>query len=319
MTGDQPVVPPISAIVLTQNEAKTIARCLESLDACVTEILVVDSGSTDETLRIAMEHGASVFEHPFANYAEQRNWAQSNLPLTNEWIFHVDADERVDSTLAAWLRGEFARIVVDKPQVTGFLVRRRIRFLNRDILHGGVYPTYHCRLFKRDAGWCEPRLYDQHFVVAGDLERAPGDLIEDNGSDVIAWCQKHLRWAELEARELRSARSYEAGVDTRAHRLRGRASGNPLERRRWLRESIYGKAPRLWRAWFYFGYRLFVRLGFLDGWRGIVYHLLHGLWFRLVVDTILMSGDDNNRDDNPAASTELSEEWRSSAAPDSHA
>src|SRR5258706_3410149 len=88
-------VPLVSVIVLTYNEQANLPDCLESLRGLDCEVFVVDSGSADRTLEIAREYRAQIAEHPFENYAAQRNWAQRNLPVACDWLLHLDADERL--------------------------------------------------------------------------------------------------------------------------------------------------------------------------------------------------------------------------------
>ena len=99
---------PISTIVLTYNEAKNIRPCLQSVHDWSDEVFIVDSGSTDDTVAIAKDYTDKIYTHPFDNYAAQRNWAQENLPVGNEWIFHLDADERVSGELVSQLKEIFS-------------------------------------------------------------------------------------------------------------------------------------------------------------------------------------------------------------------
>src|SRR4029077_14152219 len=129
---------PISVIVLTLNEEANIAPCLETIVDWAGEVFIVDSGSTDRTLNIISHYEAQVVHHPFENYSRQRNWAQASLPLTHQWVFHIDADERLYPQLICKLRQLFATGRVE-PATAGFLVRRLIHFLGRPITHGGIY------------------------------------------------------------------------------------------------------------------------------------------------------------------------------------
>ena len=92
---------PVSVVVLTHNEERNLATCLESLTEWATEIFVVDSGSTDRTLEIAARYGGIVVEHPFDTHAKQWNWALENLPLSTEWVLALDADQHVTPALRA--------------------------------------------------------------------------------------------------------------------------------------------------------------------------------------------------------------------------
>lgn len=268
---------PISVVVLTYNEENNIRECLESLGSWAGEVFVVDSGSSDRTLEIVEGFTAKLYHHPFFNYSCQRNWAQDNLPLTYDWVFHVDADERVTPGLVAGLRSFFAGNLDDA--YDGILVRRRIQFLGRPILHGGVYPTYHCRVFRHSKGRCEDREYDQHFLADGPAYKLDADLIEVTASSLGSWTARHNRWAAMEATHLLNS-----GAVNRGRTVQPMLIGSPLQRRRWLRASVYERSPVFLRALIYFLQRYFLRAGFLDGTPGLIYHVLHGFWFRFYVD-----------------------------------
>ena len=270
---------PVSVIVLTHNEAANIARCLESVREWASEIWIVDSGSTDNTLEMAKAYTDRITHHPFENYSLQRNWAQENLDLGQSWVFHLDADEAVSPSLLAELTAFFQR--ADLPLLHGALVRRRILFLGRELRHGGLYPTYHCRLFRKEHGRCEDRNYDQHFVVDGTLARLEADIVENTAPTLYDWTCRHARWARFEASE---AKETEQGGGSPGGRIQSNLLGNPIQRRRWAKQSLYRRAPIFLRAFMYFFYRYILRGGFLDGVPGLIYHVLQGFWFRFYVD-----------------------------------
>jgi glycosyltransferase involved in cell wall biosynthesis len=268
---------PISAIVLTYNEEANIEACLQSICGWVGEVFVVDSGSTDATLDIVQRYTDQIVKHPFENYARQRNWAQDNLPLAHDWVFHIDADERATPELVESLCQFFASAEPEK--IDGLLMSRRSVFFGRAIMHGGHYPAYHLRVFRRNRGRCEDRLYDQHFVANGPTQQIRGDLIDIMTSDLAVWTTRHARWGVLEAQEQITPRTENSGQQVIAQ-----AYGNPIERRRWLRTSVYARAPIFVRAFGYFFYRYVVRMGFLDGMEGLIFHFLHGCWYRFYID-----------------------------------
>lgn len=272
---------PVSVIILTHNEEKNIKACLDSITGLVDEIFVVDSGSTDQTLSIVEGFTNHIYHHSFENYSVQRNWAQENLPIKTEWIFHMDADERCTSRLAKALQVYFA----DKDRtsaIAGLMVRRRIEFLGRHIKHGGLYPTYHCRMYKKQLGKCEDRAYDQHFVVEGSLDIVPADLTEVTASSLESWTARHNRWAQMEAKYLLDRDQISTKNNIKPDLL-----GSPIQRRRWFRVSILERTPLFFRSFLYFFYRYFLRGGFLDGKEGLIYHVLHGFWFRFYVDSCI--------------------------------
>lgn len=275
---------PISVIVLTFNEERNIGPCLDSLRAWAGEIFVVDSGSTDQTLDIARQTTDKIVSHPFENYAKQRNWAQANLPLSYEWVFHVDADERVTPGLAAALKTFFEHLPDD---VDGLLVRRRIEFLGRHMRYGGIYPTYHCRIFKRSKGCCEDREYDQHYLVDGKTDRLEADLTEVTATTLPSWTARHNRWAQMEANHYYQLDQQVETAKNGKNRVEGKLGGTVIEQRRYMRASVYGKAPIFLRAFVYFVARYLLLGGFLDGTPGLIYHTLHGFWFRFYTDAVL--------------------------------
>ncbi|MGZ4817450.1 MAG: glycosyltransferase family 2 protein [Terriglobales bacterium] len=264
----------VSVVILACDEERNLPDCLASLQGLACQLFVVDSGSTDRTREIAAAAGAVVVEHPFENYSAQRNWAQHNLPLQADWVLHLDSDERLTPELVAEIN---STLRTPPAGVDGFLFRKRTVFMGRWIRHGGHYPAYHLRLFRKDRGSCEQRLYDQHFVVPGKTVALRHDYIDVLTSDLDQWTLRHLRWAELEAREA-------FGGERDANRVSGDAFGNPIQRRRWLRESFYGRWPLFVRPFLYWIYRYIFRLGFLDGRQGLVFHFLQGCWFRLMID-----------------------------------
>ncbi|MBC7795125.1 MAG: glycosyltransferase family 2 protein [Clostridia bacterium] len=267
----------LAIVVLTYNEELNLPDCLASLKALDAHVTVVDSGSTDNTVTIAKNWGATVISHPFENYAKQRNWAQENLSVKPDWIFHIDADERLTPELAR----DIANVVTDPPDgIVAFMTSRREIFFDKWIKHGGLYPTYHMRLFKFGHGHCENRLYDQHFVAHGPSRKLSGDLIDVLTSDLTTWTTRHARWAEAEARQL--TQHHDGGE------VEPKLFGSPIERRRWLRHKLYERMPLFVRPALYFGYRYIGRGGFLDGREGFVYHVLQGAWFRFLVDSHVM-------------------------------
>jgi glycosyltransferase involved in cell wall biosynthesis len=267
----------VAAIVLTFNEERNLPECLESLTGWVTQLFVVDSGSTDRTVAIAREFGAEVLQHPFETYGAQRNWALDHAPVTTPWVLNVDADERITPEL----RDSIVRAVAaDAAEVTGYMMSRRTMFMGRWIRHGGHYPAWHLRLFRTGRGRCEERLYDQHFFSDGQTKKLHGDLIDTLTPNLATFSIRHVRWAQLEADE-QSDRSTSPG------RVRGRlVGGDAITTRRWLRER-YARLPLFVRPLLYFLYRYIVRGGFLDGREGLVFHFLQGFWYRFLVDAVL--------------------------------
>jgi hypothetical protein len=188
-------------------------------------------------------------------------------------VLHLDADERLTPELVSEMQSVLRQA---PPDVNGFLLRKRTMFMGRWMKHGGHYPAYHLRLFRTGRGRCEDRLYDQHFLVDGRVVQLDHDYIDVLTSDLQTFTVRHARWAALEAAELQRA--------SRPDQVRASPLGHAIERKRWLRVGVYGRAPLFARAFGYWVYRYFLRRGFLDGTEGLIFHFLQGCWYRFLVD-----------------------------------
>ena len=270
----------LAAIVLTKNEERDLPACLEGLEGLATEVYVVDSGSTDRTVAVAEEHGARVFSHSFINYATQFNWAVDNVPSAAEWVLRIDADERIGDRLREALVSALREAPGD---VTGFEFARRVRFLGRELRYGDTYPVWLLRVWRRGEGRCEDTWMDEHIVLRqGKVRRVQGDLIHDIPKELTEWTAKHNWYA---SRECQDITSHEA-----AAALEGQAGT-----KRWLKQNVYLRFPLFYRAMFYWFYRYFLKLGFLDGRQGLVYHFLQGFWYRFLVDAKLYEAGAGSR------------------------
>jgi glycosyltransferase involved in cell wall biosynthesis len=272
--------PPITAIIPTYNEEANLRACLQSLSGWIGEIIVVDSGSTDATTAIAEQYGALVVRHPFETHARQWAWALENLPCSHDWILGLDADQRVTPELRAEIVRLFTEDAATLPLTDGFYVKRRQIFRGRWIRHGGYYPKYLLKLVRRQRVCIDSNDFlDHHFHIRGRTAKLRNDLIEENRKEdnIEFWIEKHVRYATLLAREERARRVDDAAPISPSLR------GNPDQRALW-QKRLWWTLPRYARPFLYFAYRYFVRLGFLDGREGLIFHFLHACWFRLLVD-----------------------------------
>ncbi|MGH7470260.1 MAG: glycosyltransferase family 2 protein [Longimicrobiales bacterium] len=274
---------PITAIVLTRDEQANLPACLDSLSGWVQRMVIVDSGSVDATCQLARERGAEVIAHPFESHTRQWRWALDHVAQGADWVLGLDADQAVSPELRASITRLFVGPDGRLERYHGFYVNRRQIFRGRWIRHGGYYPKYLLKLFRVAHVQLDPAdLMDHHFQVAGPTARLSGDLIERNRKeeDISFWLQKHIRYAELLAREEQLRR---AGATAY---LAPAWFGSPDQRVVWLKRRWY-TLPRYWRAAGYFFYRYLLRLGFLDGREGFVFHALQAFWLRLIVDVQL--------------------------------
>lgn len=266
----------IHAIVLTLNEASHIERCVESIRAHVSSITVIDSGSTDETVALAVSLGANVIYNTFVNHAQQLNFGLDAVAGSGDWILRIDADEVLDPESTHSLLQAIAEVGDD---INGVLVQRRIHFMGRRIRFGGIEPSWQLRLWRNGRGRCEQRWMDEHVVVDGGVARSRVILSDINLRSLTWWVTKHNGYASREAVEVLNARH---GF-TKRNALAGQMSKQAAFRR-FMKERVYARLPSGARALAFFVYRYFFRLGFLDGREGFYFHLFQGLWYRSLVD-----------------------------------
>lgn len=264
---------PISVIILTLNEEVNLEQCLKNIAKRVDEVIVVDShNTTDKTLEIAKKYGAKTVRHKFINQSQQFNWALDNVDIKNEWVLRLDADELVTPEL--WKELE-EKLSETPKEVTGFYIKRRVYFMGRWIKHGGYYPTWILRLFRKEKARSEEREMDEHIILLeGRTEKLKHDFVDDNQNNLEWWTNKHNNFSTREVEAVLHERDIQC--------LRGQAG-----RKRWIKERMYLKLPMFCRIFLYFTYRYVFRLGFLDGKEGFIFHFLQGFWYRFLVDAKL--------------------------------
>jgi glycosyltransferase involved in cell wall biosynthesis len=271
---------PVSVIILTYNEGHNIEKCLKSVYKWTEAILIVDSHSTDRTVEIASKYTDKIYQHPFETQAQQFNWALDNLPLVTDWIMRLDADEMVTPELSDEIHDILHTLPSD---VNGLYLKRRVYFGGKWIKHGGYYPTWLLRIFRRGKGRCEDRLMDEHIVVTeGKAVQLKNDIIDYNRKGLSFWIDKHNRFATREMLEILAEGSGNHNSNNMS--VNASSAGFQQSRKRWLKNNVYLEFPLFLRAFLYFIYRYFFRLGFLDGKEGLIFHFLQGFWYRFLVD-----------------------------------
>jgi glycosyltransferase involved in cell wall biosynthesis len=188
-------MPPISATIIARNEAGHIARAIRSLDSA-DEVLVVDSGSTDRTVQIALELGARVIVHPWEGFASQKNFASREA--AHDWILSLDADEELNEdarlAVAEWKNSE--------PAASAYQFARRARFLGRWILHSGWYPDPKIRLFdRREARW-EGDYVHESVVTEKRVETLNGEILHYTVDSLSDHRRRIEFYTDLAAREM---------------------------------------------------------------------------------------------------------------------
>lgn len=263
----------ITAVILAYNERLHIERAIRNARLYASHIFVVDSHSTDNTAQIASDLGAQVVQHDFVNFSEKLNWALQNLPITTPWVLRQDSDEYLSEQLIEEIK---QRVANAPDEVSGFTSHRKIIFLGREMKHG-MPSTTMLRLFRHGRATCESRLLDEHMMVSsGRVETLKGDFYDDNLNDLTWWTSKHNGYASSEAiilldMEYGLSRANATDIEEHSQKIRNK-------------KLRYVRMPLFWRAAAFFAYRYFLRLGFLDGKEGFLWHFLQGWWYRTLAD-----------------------------------
>jgi glycosyltransferase involved in cell wall biosynthesis len=151
----------ISAVIITYNEERRLEDALRSLRGLAREVVVVDSRSSDGTVRLAKKYGCRVFTRDWTNYADQKNFG--NAKASSSWILSLDADERVSPELKA----EILALPEGDPGCAGYSIPRLVRYLGRWIRHSGWHPDRRVRLFRRGAARWEGEFVHEKLVLDG--------------------------------------------------------------------------------------------------------------------------------------------------------
>lgn len=185
----------ISATLITLNEEENLPRALASLSFC-DEILIVDSGSSDRTVEIARDLGATVVVHDWDGYETQKNFAASEA--VNHWILALDADEE----LSPLLRAEIERLAAEEPRFDAYDFPRRACYLGRWIRGGGWYPDRKIRLYdRRRARWVGEYVHER-VICNGAVGSLRGDLLHYTCNSIEDHARRIDRYTTLAAREL---------------------------------------------------------------------------------------------------------------------
>ena len=265
----------ITAIILTRNEKDFIEECIRSISNVAKRIVVVDSYSDDNTVELAKNMGAEVFQHEFFNYSKQYKYAVKIANVQTKWILRIDADERLTTESAEELN--LLCNMNEDSDVTGIVLRFYNMFLGRPMYHGGMYPWKKLSVYKTGVGDIEDRNMDEHIILSsGKTVEAKKDSQHLAFRGLTFFTNKCNWYSTREAMdyfEQRKVNNKNASLKTR------------------IKMSVYYKLPLGFRSWAYYVYRYYVRLGFLDGKEGKIFAFLHAYWYRFLVDAKIYEHD----------------------------
>lgn len=261
-----------TAIIMTKNEEKNIVPCLESIRGFAKRALVIDCGSTDKTVELALQNGADVVFHEFEYYAKQFNWSIQNGDIDTEWIIRLDADERFTPELNKELEEIIAR---NEDNVNGVILEADYFFLGRCIKHG-MRKKRKMMLFKTAYGCIEDKRRDAHSILSqGVAVQANNPFLHYDFKDLDSYIRRYNWYA---TREMMDYIDYTRGQTV------GKTTDSHIQKQRQKKYGIYYKTPRFLRAWLWFLYIYIFKLGFLDGKEGFLFFFFECYWYRMLVD-----------------------------------
>ncbi len=230
----------LSVCIITFNEEKNLARCLESIKKIADEIVIVDSGSTDETLDVAKKYKTKIYERRFDNYANQKNYAV--VRADGEWVLSLDADEVVTPELAEEITG--AILVKD---VNGYLIPRKNIIFGSEIKHTRWSPDKHVWLFRRGKGKWKGEVHEE-VEVEGWVAELKNPKVHFSYETITDFLNMINRYTDMISEE---------------------------ENKKGRRFSYF---MLFFTPTLSFFRRFFYKQGYLDGWRGFILSYLMALY-----------------------------------------
>lgn len=262
----------LTAIILTKNEEKNITKCISSIKSIAKRIVVIDSYSNDNTVKLAKAMGAEIFFNPFKNYATQFNWGLDNLNINTEWILRIDADEEFTEELCEEINCILPTI---ENEITGLTINLRVIFMGKWLKHGGMYPWKLLRIFRKKYGRIESRNMDEHVELSqGIISSLKNDFIHHDFKNLEYWTHKHNWYSNREVKD------YFENLEMPDESMKNKWAMN----KRIMKNGVYYKLPKFFRAHLFFIYRYYFKFGFLDGTEGKIFHFLQAYWYRFLID-----------------------------------
>ncbi|NJK48338.1 glycosyltransferase family 2 protein [Candidatus Gracilibacteria bacterium] len=260
----------ISIYILTYNEEIDIAPCIESA-LLSDDIIVVDSFSTDRTVEIASRYPVRVVQHKFESHGKQRTWMLESIPTKHEWVYILEADERMTPELF-----QECLKASKNQEIIGYYVAERVMFMEKWIRYSTQYPRYQMRLFKKEKVWFTDYGHTEREVCEGTT----GFLQETYphytcGKGLNRWIDKHNRYSTDEAKE--TLRQLQSGNVNWRDLIFGKSE---VERRRALKDLSLRLPFRPLLRWFYM---YFFLGGILDGRAGFAWCTLQAFYEYLIL------------------------------------
>jgi len=271
----------ITALIITKNEEIHIERCINNIKKLVSDVLIIDSFSNDNTIEIAKKLNIKFIQNKFINHAKQFNFGLSQLSQDTDWVLKIDADEILTSSLIAEIKNKLPQL--DK-NINGIYIKRHLVFQDTLIKYGRLSPVRLLRLFRFQKGKCDNRWVDEKIKVEGKTVQFKEYIIDQNLKSLSEWIRKHDRYSSAEALNYLLIKYNSSFNNIEQSQLNFETLSVVSLKSR----NLYAKLPLIIRAFIIFSYRYFFCLGFLHGKAGLIYFFLQSLWYRILVDAKIL-------------------------------
>ena len=263
----------VSIMIPTLNESLHLKRLLPLLKKLNIPFFVLDSYSSDDTVSLAKRFGGSVIQGQWQTFSEKLNFGLKKNPYHSRWIIRIDADEYFDQNFIKFLKSDTIKNIAD--DVDGIYINRKLYFMGQWMRHGGIYPGKIIRIMRPGRVSFEHKILDEHVEVK-NFEVIDFDIIDNPLYDLTHWLQKHIRYAE----------AYRYGYFSKkfSSRVAPKKGQSPIKA---FLQNFFLKSPLFLRCFMYWFYRYFLKCGFLDGVRGLIYISLQAFFYRFLIDALI--------------------------------
>ena len=266
----------VGIILLVYNEEIHLKRCLDNLLLLTSNIYVVDSYSNDKTVDILNEYGINFVQNTFINHSNQLNFAIKNFPYKTNYIIRIDSDELLSLELIQEIKT--SKLLDSTSDISGFYIKRKVKFLNKTLNYGNINPIWLLRLWKIGKGVCDDKLMDEKIIVSDqNTAKLQNIIIDNNLNNLTWWTHKHNNYSNREALEI---------LNNKYLITKNSFKGDyySIDFILFLLKSFYNKMPIFLRSFLLFFYSYFLKLGILDGIPGFIWNVLQVFWYRYLVD-----------------------------------
>jgi len=263
----------LTVLILTYNEEIHIQRCIKSVYKFAEQIIIIDSYSNDQTLKLCKKYNKKIkiFKNKFVNQAKQINWALKNINFKSNWVLRLDADEY----LSEGLRKNIHKINKIHENYRGIILKRKVVFLNKIINYGGTSPHKTLRIWKNGFAKCQNVWMDEQIIVKGKIFDFDEVIYDHNLNNLSWWINKHKKYS------IREAKNYYEQKNKKNIAFKKKDLSKFNQR---MKYKYYYKLPLFIRPFLLFLFSYILKLGFLSGIRGFIFYFSQVLLYRLMVD-----------------------------------